>query len=146
MVKIAATFRDPRSAAKLDCDALALAAATPGPLPEFLDGLTIGTHLPKKPNDEAPRGRLLVVQSGPWLTYQPSITATQRLRFVAFAPARDDAWDIASWFHARLLAFPGDEDVQAYRYDAAPEDGIDPDYDTPIAAFTIGARMRPAIL
>jgi hypothetical protein len=142
MTKPAVTFRDPQSCAKLDCDGLLAAAATPGPVPAFLDGLTIGTELP----DAAPQGPLLVVRSGLWDTYQGPITATNRIRIVAWHLDPDAAWDIASWFHGRLLAYRGDQDVVGYRYDSGPARDKDPDYGTPIAGFTTLVRMRPAIL
>lgn len=141
MSKPARHFRDPQSAAKLDCDALLATAVAVGP-PAFLDGLAIGTKLPAA----QPPGRLLVVRSGPWVTYVPPITAEVRIRLVAWSLDADEAWDIASWFHASLLAYPGDDDVVGYRYELGPERGQDSDYDTPIAAFTVTARMRPAIL
>lgn len=142
MSKPARHFRDPQSAAKLDCDALLLAAAEAGPLPAFLEGLAIRTELPAA----TPPGRLLVVRSGPWVEYVPPLTAVARIRCVAWSLDADEAWDIASWFHASLLAYPGDDDVVGYRYELGPERGKDSDYDTPIAAFTVRARMRPAIL
>lgn len=142
MSKPARHFRDPQSAAKLDCDALLEEAAAAGPLLSFLDGLKVGTELPAA----RPPGRLLVVRSGPWVEYVPPITAAARIRVVAWSLDADEAWDIASWFHASLLAYPGDDDVVAYRYELGPERGKDSDYDTPIAAFTMRARMRPAIL
>ena len=54
----------------------------------------------------------------------------------------DRAWDGASWLHGRLLAFGGDEDVLAYRYDLGPQRDVDPQNQTPFAAFTVRARMR----
>lgn len=143
MSKPARHFRDPQSAAKLDCDALlADAAALIGPLPAFLDGVEIATKLPAA----APPGRLLVIRSGPWIEYNAPLTAVARIRGVAWSLDADEAWDIASWFHASLLAYPGDADVVSYRNELGPERGMDSDYDTPIAAFTVRARMRPAIL
>ncbi len=142
MTRVAVTFRDPQSCAKLDCDALLAAAASPGPLPAFLADLAIRTQLP----DEAPQGPLLVVRSGLWPEFQGPITATNRIRIVAWHPDPDAAWDIASWFMGRLIAYRGDEDVVGYRYDSGPERDKDPNYGSPIAGFTTLVRMRPAIL
>lgn len=142
MTKPARHFRDPQSAAKLDCDALLEARFDAGDVPSFLQDLSIGTELPS----ERPPGRLLVVRSGPWTEYVAPITAVARIRGVAWSLDADEAWDIASWFHASLLAYPGDLDVVSYRYEIGPERGKDPDYDTPMASFTLRARMRPAIL
>lgn len=142
MPKPARHFRDPQSSAKLDADRLLAARAAAGPLPAFLEGLTIGTKLP----EAAPPGRLLVIRSGAWLEYNAPLTAVIRIRGVAWSLDADEAWDIASWFHASLLADPGDLDVVSYRNEIGPERGTDADYDTPIAAFTVRARMRPAIL
>lgn len=142
MTKLAVTFGDPQSCAKLDVDGLLASAASPGPLPSFLADLDVATRLP----DKSPQGPLLVVRSGQWDDYQAPITATNRLRLVAWHPDADAAWDIASWIHGRLLAFPGDEDVVGYRYDSGPARDIDPQYGTPIAGFTTLVRMRAAIL
>ena len=142
MVKPIRGFGDPLSAAKLDVDAeLALVrAATP---PAYLAGLEVATVMPAT----APVGPLLVVRQGPWIEYQAPLTALCRVRFVAWHPDPDTAWDIASWTHARLLARPGDDDVVSYRYDSGPLRGRDPDFpDAPIAAFAMRVRMRPAIL
>lgn len=142
MVKIARGFGDPLSAAKLDVDA-ELAAAALGDPPEYLADLDVATVMPSS----APPGPLLVVAQGPWTDYQPPLTAVCRIRFVAWHPNPDTAWDIASWLHARLLARAGDDDVVSYRYDDGPLRGRDPDFpDAPIAAFAMRVRMRPAIL
>ena len=143
MTKPARHFGDPQSSAKRDADRLLAARAAAGTtLPLFLEGLQISTHLPTS----APPGKLLVIRSGAWLEYIAPITAVIRIRGVAWSLDPDEAWDIASWFHASLLADAGDEDVVSYRNEIGPERGIDPDYDTPLAAFTVRARMRPAIL
>lgn len=136
-MKIATTFGDPQAVSKRRCDALVASVATP---PSFLADLVIATVLPKK----NPTGPLLVVRSGRWLEYQAPVTAVNRIRLVAWHPDEDVAWDIVSWFHGRLLAFPGDEDVVSFRYDDGPQKGTDPDFDSPIAACTIAVRMRPA--
>ena len=140
MTRVPLTFGDPQSSAKLDCDAI-LAAADVAVRP-FLAGLTISTHLPR----ESPQGRLLVVRSGPWVDNQSNVTAANLLRLVAWDPDPDVAWDIASYFHGHLIARPGDVDVVSYGYDGGPTRAVDPDYDSPIAAFTLRARMRAAIL
>lgn len=139
MTKVARQFGDPQSAAKLDCDAL---VASAGVLPSFLEDLSIVTQLPAS----APKGPLLVVRSGPWTQYVPPLTAVARIRATAWSPDSDEAWSIASWFHASLLAYPGDADVISYAYEIGPERAKDADYDSPIAVFTVRARMRPAIL
>lgn len=139
---IARAFGDPQSAGKLDVEALIVAALLEPDPPAFLTDVEVATVLPAR----APQARLVVVTSGPWLNYQAPITATNRVRVVAWDPDPDVAWDLSSWIHARLLAYPGDVDVQRYRYDAGPRRGKDPDYDSPIAAFTIQARMRPAVV
>lgn len=143
MTKPARHFRDPQSSAKRDADRLLAARTAAGTtLPLFLEGLQISTRLPSA----APPGKLLVIRSGAWLEYIAPVTAVIRIRGVAWSLDPDEAWDIASWFHASLLADAGDEDVVSYRNEIGPERGIDPDYDTPLAAFTVRARMRPAIL
>lgn len=141
--RVERSFRDPQSACKLDVDALLAARlAEPDP-PAFLADVTVATELPSV----APPGRLLVVRSGRWVEYQSPITAVNLLRLVAWDPDPDACWDLASWVHARLLVFPGDEDIHSYRYDSGPARGKDPDFsDSPIAAFAIRARMRPAIV
>lgn len=136
-MKTATTFRDPQAIAKKHCDALLAAASQP-----FLVGLGVGTKLPAV----APQGRLLVVRSSGWVEYQPPTTAVALIRVVAWDPDEDVAWDLASWFHGQLLALPGDLDVISYRYDSGPRKATDPDYDSPIASFTIRCRIRPAIL
>jgi hypothetical protein len=137
---IARTFGDPQSSAKLDVDALVadgLALASP---PAFLADLTVATMLPSV----APQGRLVVVRAGLWLEYQPPITAVNRLRIVVWDLDADASWDIASWLHAQLLAMllPSSSEIHSYRYDGGPTRGLDPDYGTPITAFTLRARMR----
>lgn len=143
MVKPIRGFGDPLSAAKLDVDDELAAAALAGSPPEYLAGLEVATVMPAS----APVGPLLVVRQGPWIEYQAPLTALCRVRFVAWHPDPDTAWDIASWAHARLLGRPGDADVVSYRYDSGPLRGRDPDFpDAPIAAFAMRVRMRPAIL
>lgn len=141
MPRPARTFRDPQSAAKLDADEILAARALLPDFPPFLEGLEIGTHLPA-----ASPGRLLVVRSGPWTDYRFPITAECRIRGTAYSLDADEAWDIASFFHGSFLAYAGDVDVVSYRYEIGPERGVDPDHRTPIAGFTVRARMRPAIL
>lgn len=139
-MKLVRGFGDPQSAAKLDVDAELAAVASP---PAYLAGLQTATKMP----GETPPGPLLVVRQGPWIEYQPPLTAVCRVRFVAWHTDPDSCWDIASWIHARLLARPGDADVVSYRYDVGPLRGRDPDFaDAPITAFSLRVRMRPAIL
>ncbi len=143
MTKPVVGFGDPLSAAKLDVDAerdAGLLLPTP---PTFLTGLEVATVMPAS----APPGRLLVVRQGPWTEYTPFVSAVCRVRFVAWDPDPDVCWDIASWIHARLLARRGDSDAVSYRYDSGPLRGRDPDFpDSPITAFAMRVRMRPAIL
>lgn len=139
-MKVATSFRDPQSVAKLHCDGLLAGALAASP-PPFLVGLATGTQLPG-----GPPGRLLVVRSQRWVEYQPPVTAVNLLRLVAWDLDPDVAWDVASWFHGRLLALAGDADAVSYSYDSGPARGTDPDFDTPMTAFTIRIRMRPAIL
>lgn len=143
MVKVARTFGDPVSAAKLDLDdELAIVRALPD-VPAFLTDLVTGTRMPAS----LPVGPLLVVRQGPWTDYQAPLTAVSRVRFVAWHPDPDTCYDIGSWAHARLLVRPGDADVVSYRYDSGPVRGRDPDFDdAPITAFAMRVRMRPAIL
>jgi hypothetical protein len=143
MVKPVRGFRDPLSAAKLDVDdELAIVRALPD-VPEYLDDLVASTAMPLT----APVGPLLVVRQGPWTDYQSPLTAVCRVRFVAWHSDPDTAYDIADWAHARLLARAGDADVHSYRYDSGPLRGRDPDFpDSPLAAFALRVRMRPAIL
>ena len=142
-MKIVRGFGDPVSAAKLDAEQerdIVLALADP---PDYLSGLELATLMPS----EVPVGPLVVVRQGPWTDYTPGVSAACRVRFVAWHPDPDTAWDISSWLHARLLARPGDEDVVSYRYDSGPLRGRDPDFpDAPISAFAMRVRMRPAIL
>lgn len=143
MVKIARGFGDPLSAAKLDVDELLAAAALLPEPPAYLEGVVAATQMP----GTAPAGSLVVVRQGPWTDYTPPVTAICRLRFIAWNPDPDTAWDVASWLHAQLLARPGDDDVVSYRYDSGPLRGKDPDFpDAPICAFALRVRMRPAIL
>lgn len=142
-MKIVRGFGDPVSAAKLDAeDERDVVLALPDP-PDYLDGLELATLMP----GSAPVGKLIVVRQGPWTDYTPFVSAECRVRFVAWDPNPDTAWDLASWLHARLLARAGDNDVVSYRYDSGPLRGRDPDFpDAPIAAFAMRVRMRPAIL
>jgi hypothetical protein len=143
MVKPVRGFGDPLSSAKLDAEAERDAVLLLADPPAYLDGLVIATQMPAS----APVGPLVVVRQGPWTDYVYPVTAVSRLRFVAWHPDADTAWDIGSWLHARLLARPGDDDVVSYRYDSGPLRGKDPDFpDSPITAFALRARMRPAIL
>lgn len=136
-------FGDPLSAAKLDVDdELVIVRALPD-VPAYLDDLVAATKMPAA----APVGPLLVVQQGPWTEHQAPVTAVCRVRFVAWHADPDTAYDIANWAHARLLARAGDADVVSYRNDSAPLRGRDPDFpDSPLAAFALRVRMRPAIL
>jgi len=142
-MKIVRGFGDPLSSAKLDAEAEVQFGQAALPALAYLSGLEVSTRMPA----EAPVGPLLVVRQGPWTDYQPAVTAVARIRFVAWHADPDTSWDIASWVHARLLARPGDSDVISYRYDSGPQRGRDPDFpDSPIAAFAMRVRMRPAIL
>lgn len=143
-MKIVRGFGDPLSAAKLDAEAEVVSRlALPSP-PAYLSPTpAIATVMPAS----SPVGPLVVVRQGPWTEYTPGVSAVCRVRFVAWNPDPDTAWDIASWLHAQLLARPGDADVVSYRYDSGPLRGRDPDWpDAPIAAFAMRVRMRPAIL
>lgn len=142
MPRPARQFGDPQSSAKIDADGILAARAALDDLPPFLEGLEIGTRLPAA----APPGRLLVIRSGPWVEYRNPVTAVCRIRGVAYSLDADEAWDIASFFHGSFLAYAGDADVIGYRYELGPERDVDPDHRTPIAGFTVRARMRPAIL
>jgi hypothetical protein len=143
MSKVATDFGDPQSSTKLLCEALLreggdeLLERRPA-----LDGLEVGTRLP---TSQVP-GRLLVVRAGVWTDYQPPVTAENTLRLSAWAPEEDDAYDVSSWFHGRLLAYDGDADVVSYRFSEGPRRGKDPDYGTPTCTFTIRARMHPQLL
>lgn len=132
-MKIAVEFRDPQSAAAIDVRGL---LQDPSPLQAASPAVV--TQLPLK----APQSTIVVVRSGPWIEYQEPVTAVNRVRIVVYDQDADRAWDGASWLHGRLLAFGGDEDVLAYRYDLGPQRDVDPQNQTPFAAFTIRARMR----
>lgn len=142
MPRPARHFGDPQSSAKLDAAALLEARASrDDDLPAFLNGLAIGTRLPAG----AP-GRMLLVRSGTWASYVVGITAECLIRGVAYSLDADEAWDVASWFHSSLLAYPGDDEVVRYTNVLPPERGFDDEHKVPIAGFTVRVRMRPAIL
>lgn len=130
-------FGDPQSELKLLCDALLESPAAADR--DFLTDLSISTRLSE---GRAP-GRLLVVRAGAWSDYQFPVLGVNRARIVAFDRDEDVAWSIASWFHGHLLAYRGGPAVRSVRYDGGPEKGTDPDYDSPIAAFTVRVSMRP---
>lgn len=138
MVRVAVDFRDPQAVTKLRCDAILAGVLE---VPEFLAGLRISTELPT----DAPKGRLLVVRAGDWIEWGQT-TAVNVIRLVGFSLDEDEAWSICSWFHGQLLAAAPDSDVVSYRNDRGPRKGIDPDFQTPICASTMLARMHPAIL
>lgn len=139
-MKISTTFRDPQSATKLLCDAIL--ADEPAP-PAYLEGLRITTQLPR---EEAPHSPLLVVNSGAWDDYQAPLTASNRVRLGSWGPDPDALWDVLCWFHARLLAYRGGDDVVSFRYLEGPRRATDPDFDVPMAVAVIRARMRPEIV
>lgn len=141
MARPARHFGDPQSSAKLDADALLAARAARPDVPAFLEGLTVGTRLPA-----GSPGRLLLIRSGAWAEFVTGITAVCNIRGVAYDVDPDAAWDAASWFHSSFLAYAGDDDVVGYTNVLPPERGYDDTHQTPIAGFTVRARMRPAIL
>ena len=141
MPRPARHFGDPQSSAKLDADALLAARRTRDDVPSFLEGLTIGTSLPA-----GSPGKLLLIRSGAWAEFITGITAVCNIRGVAYSLNADEAFDIASWFHASYLAYAGDEDVVGYKNLLAPERGYDEPHRSPIAGFTVRVRMRPAVL
>lgn len=145
MSKASTEFGDPQAVTKLYCDQL-LAAVPAAELPDYLEHVLITTRQPSA----RPAGAVLTVRQQPtWALYRPPVAAAARIRLVAWSLDEDTAWSVASWFHGRLLGprvANADPQLRAFRYDAGPAKGTDPDYQTPIAAFTVLASMRPAIL
>lgn len=143
MGKPAAEFGDPQAVTKLHVDALVALDAAAGV--DFMQDVATGTRLPS----ERPDGSLVVVRHTGWAAYQAPVTALARERVSVWALDEDTVWSIASRLHARLLALPGDADLVSYQFDPAaggPAKGTDPDYDTPLATFTIRVRMRPVVI
>lgn len=131
-----AEFGDPQASSRRLCAAL--------PRPERLGGVDIRTRLP----EARPASPLLVVRAGSWPRYQPPVYAENRVRFTSWASDEDRVWDVASWYHAQLLAFRdelGTGEIRRFLYDGGPERGIDPDYKIPIVGFTLRAVMRPRL-
>lgn len=127
-------FGDPQASARRLCDAFEP--------PERLGSVKVSTRLPAT----APTSALLVVRAGAWARYEPPIIAENRVRFTAWDLDEDAVFDVASWYHARLLAYrnaEGDAEIRRFRYDGGPERGVDPVYGVPICAFTLRAVMRP---
>lgn len=141
-MKTPVEFRDPQSATALEVRSLLLElAASASPLAGVAAEADVGTKLPL----QAPQAPIVVVRSGPWIAYSDA-TAINRVRVVSYNQDADLAWDLGSWLHGRLLAHPGTVDVVSFRYDAGPQRERDPQNETPFAAFTIRARMRPRVL
>lgn len=134
-----AEYGDPQALTKLRADAV-LAAADVTARP-YLANVTVVTELPQ----EAPVGRLLTVRSGPWVDVTAA-SATNIVRLVAWARNEDDAWDLASYFHAHLTALRGDDEFRGFGREEQPNKGLDPTYDRPIVAFALRARMKPRLL
>jgi hypothetical protein len=143
MSKVPVDFHDPQSVTKLICDRL-LAGASPEALERYsLAGTSIRTRLP---SGSGGPGRSLLVRRGVWTGYDSGVSAENTVRLVAYDSSDEGAFDQASWFHGQLLAYRGDTEVVSFRFSEGPRSGTDPDFDTPICAMTVRARMHPRIL
>lgn len=141
-MKVATHFRDPQSYGKLLLEHLLEVLP---PADAKVADADVVTRLP----EGTPERGLLTVAAEDWPEYVAPVTAVSRLRVVSWDLDPDVAYDRASWAHGRLLAWlPTSEypHFHSFAYDSGPRRGTDPDFNTPIAAFTIRARMVPEIL
>lgn len=140
----AVTFGDPQAITRLICVGL---AAVDG-VPDYIAALavhpdaSIVTHLP----EAAPQNDLIVVRAEDWPEYTAPVSAANRLRFVCWSLDEDRAWDLASWYHGRLVSLRGPDPVRGFFVDSPPRKGIDPTYNTPIVGFTVRLRLKPAVI
>lgn len=132
-------YGDPQALTKLRVDAI-LAAGDLVARP-FLAGVKAVTQLPT----DTPAGPLVTVRSGPWVEYS-SAHGTNIVRVVAWHRYEDDAWDLASYVHAHLVALRGDSEFRGFGYEEQPNKGTDPTFGWPIVAFALRARMKPRVL
>lgn len=134
------TVRDPQTIAKLHVDAL-LADS-----PRWREAAT-GTHLPSRdgtaPGVFVP---LVVTRLDGWDAVQWPVKSFARIRVVVWSYDEDNAYDLAAWLMGRLLASPGDPDTAGYLFNTGPAREVDPDFDSPISAFTIIQKVKPQII
>lgn len=136
-MKIPVTLRDPQTIGKFHVDAI-LASD------ERWSSTASTTLLPaSRPGAER---SLAVTRLDGWDTVQWPVTGRARLRIVAFDDNDDTAWDLASFILGSLLARPGDADTAGYLFNSAPTRDLDPDFNSPISAFTIIQKVKPQII
>jgi hypothetical protein len=133
-MKYAQTFGDPQTAAKLHVDAWILDSPIGGPV-------TSGTKLPGEGSQPGVVRPLVVTRFDGWVNERIA-----RIRVVVWANEGDVAWDLASYLHARALAHIGDDETSGYLWDGGPDRDIDPDFRTPISAYTLRLKMKPAMI
>lgn len=147
MTQPAVTFGDPQAITRLRCVDLAGLDGVPDYIAALVaDPDTTARSIVTKLPDTAPQSDLLVVRAEDWPEYTSPVSAANRLRFVAWSLDEDRAWDIAAWFHGKLLSLRGPDPIRGYFVDSPPRKGIDPTYNTPIVGFTVRLRLKPTVI
>lgn len=135
-MRIPVDYNDPQTLAKLHVDALLERSS------RFV-GIAAGTTVP---GHAGVAGPLVATRFEQWVARQSTVSAIARIRIGAWSTDADEAWDLASYLQAGLLAFPGDDEVGGYIYELGPSRELDPDNDVPFSAFTIRQRVRARII
>lgn len=138
-MKTAVTLRDPQTIAKRHVDALLAASSQFGTARS-------STVLPGGFSQAGVDDTLVVTRLDGWDAVTWPAGGRARIRVVCYDENADRAWDCASYVHGRLLASLGDEDTAGYLYNSGPTRDTDPDFDSPISAFTIIQKVKPQII
>lgn len=137
-MKVAAGFGDPQSSCKLEVERLLEQS-------RWAHRVDVGTKLPS--GGDPGRGQpLVVVRFEDWQNAQWPVRADARLRIVTWSDDADEAWDVATYVHGRLLASTGAPEHRGYLFNGGPRRDTDPDFSSPISAFTVLMKARPVIL
>lgn len=137
-MKLAAAFGDPQSSCKLEVDALLEQSRWPN--------VATGTRLPGSGDTPGRLRPLVVVRFEDWENVQWPLRADARMRIVTWSTDADEAWDVSSYIHGRLLASTGASTHRGYLFNGGVRRDVDPDFGVPISAFTITNKARAEIL
>lgn len=100
-----------------------------------------GTRLPASDSHPGTDRPLVVVRLDGWANER-----TARLRVLVWSDDEDAAWALASYLHGRALAHTGCARCRGYLYSTGPDRSTDPDFGTPLSAFTIRVKMRAEMI
>lgn len=74
------------------------------------------------------------------------VLETANLRITVWAATEDETLRLAQLLRAVVMAYPGDQDLRSFGQPSVPLPAPDPDSGSPLAFFTVAARLRPTQL